>query len=148
MILRPALALRSAVSQVKIVPAGDGVSYGLIRVVERDTFVATVPIGYADGVPRRLSAVGGEVLIGGRRRRLLGRITMDQLLVDCGPADAKVPCDVIPGDEVVLIGSQGAASVGAWEWATRLDTIAYEITCGVSRRVPRRFLDTEVPTHG
>ena len=100
--------------------------------------VATVPIGYADGVPRRLSSVGGEVLIGGRRRPLAGRVTMDQILIDCGSPDPMSDA-VTRGSEVVLIGSQGDESISAWEWAARLDTIAYEVVCGISLRVPRRY---------
>jgi alanine racemase len=90
-----------------------------------------VPIGYADGVPRRLHAVGGEVLIGGRRRPIVGAITMDQLMVDCGDDD------VLVGDDVVLIGRQGDITISAVDWADRLDTIGYEIVCGISARVPR-----------
>jgi len=131
--LQPALRLVARVSHVQVVPAGDAVSYGLRRPVERDTVVATVPIGYADGVPRRLFDVGAEVLVGGARRPLAGVVTMDQLLVDCGTAT------VVPGDEVVLIGEQGDERIGAEEWAERLGTIAYEIVCGISARVPRTY---------
>jgi alanine racemase len=101
--------------------------------------VATVPIGYADGVPRRLSSVGAEVLIGGVRYPMAGRITMDQLLVDCGPPDG-TGGTVAPGDEVVLLGRQAGEEISAWDWAVRLDTIAYEVTCGIGPRVPRRYL--------
>ncbi len=135
--LRPALSLRARVSFVKTVRAGSHISYGWRHTFERDTTVATVPIGYADGVPRRLSATGGEVLIGGRRRPIVGVVTMDQLMVDCGPVDP-----VQPGDEVVLIGTQdgpdGRQRIRAEEWADRLGTIGYEIVCGISGRVPRR----------
>lgn len=131
--LRPALSLKARVSMVKTVPAGSGVSYGWRTMLDRDTVVATVPIGYADGVPRRLSLTGGEVLISGRRRRILGVVTMDQLMVDCGD-DA-----VAVGDEVVLLGRQGAESIRAEDWAERLGTIPYEIVCGISARVPRRW---------
>jgi len=135
--LRPALSLRARVSLVKTVRAGSRISYGLRHTFDRDTTVATVPIGYADGVPRRLSAVGGEVLIGGRRRPIVGVVTMDQLMVDCGP-DASVA----RGDEVVLIGSQdgpeGEEQIRAEDWADALDTIGYEIVCGIGPRVPRR----------
>ena len=131
--LEPAMRLVARVSHVQTVPAGDAVSYGLRRAVERDTVIATVPIGYADGVPRRLFDVGGQVLVGGRRRPLAGVVTMDQLLVDCG-TDA-----VERGDEVVLLGAQGDERVGAKEWAERLGTISYEIVCGISMRVPRRY---------
>ena len=95
------------------------------------TTVATVPIGYADGVPRRLFETGGEVLIGGRRRPIVGVVTMDQLMVDVGDDPVAV------GDEVVLIGEQGGERVSAEEWADRLGTIGYEIVCGVSRRIAR-----------
>ena len=96
--------------------------------------IATVPIGYADGVRRRLSDVGGEVLIRGRRRPIAGTVTMDQILVDCGD-----DTDVVPGDEVVLIGSQGPEQITAEDWASRLDTIGYEIVCGIGPRVQRRY---------
>jgi alanine racemase len=132
--LRPALSLRSTLSYVRRVPAGDGVSYGLRHVLARASNVATVPIGYADGVARRLSETGGEVLVRGRRRPIVGVVTMDQLMVDCGD-DA-----VERGDEVVLIGEQGPERVSADEWAQRLGTIAYEIVCGVGPRVPRRYV--------
>ena len=82
--LRPALRLRSEVALVKRVAAGEGISYGLHHTFDRDTTVATVPIGYADGVRRRLGLLGQEVLIGGRRRPMVGVVTMDQLMVDCG----------------------------------------------------------------
>jgi alanine racemase len=132
--LRPAMALKARVTYVKEVAAGERLSYGLHYRLDRASVVATVPIGYADGVPRRLADNGAEVLIGGRRRPIAGSVTMDQITVDCGD-DASVAV----GDEVVLIGSQGAEAIGAWEWAERLDTIAYEVTCGVSARVPRVY---------
>ena len=119
---------------VKRVPAGEGISYGLRHRTERETTVATVPIGYADGVPRRLGLAGGCVLVGGRRRPILGVVTMDQLMVDCGDDPVEV------GDEVVLLGRQGDQEVTAEEWAGRLDTIAYEIVCGIGPRVPRTYV--------
>jgi alanine racemase len=131
--LRPALSLGAEVSMVKRVPAGEGISYGLRHRIERETTVATVPIGYADGVPRRLGLSGGCVLIGGRRRPILGVVTMDQLMVDCGDDPVAV------GDEVVLIGRQGDDEVSAEEWASWLDTIAYEVVCGIGPRVPRFY---------
>jgi alanine racemase len=129
--LVPALALKARVSFVKRVAAGDGVSYGLRHRVAGDTTVATVPIGYADGVPRRLFASGGEVLVGGVRRPIIGVVTMDQLMVDCGDDSVEV------GDEVVLLGDQGEQRITAEEWADRLGTIGYEIVCGISARVER-----------
>ena len=132
--LRPALSLRARVSYVRDVAAGEAVSYGLRRPLGRAARVATVPVGYADGVPWRLGVEGGDVLIGGRRRPLAGSVTMDQIMVDCGD-DA----GVLPGDEVVLIGRQGAEQVTAWEWATKVGTIAYEVLCGIGPRVPKVY---------
>jgi len=134
--LRPALSLHARVSAVKTVAAGEGVSYGLRHVFDRDTVVATLPIGYADGVPRRLFGTGGEVLIHGTRRPIVGVVTMDQLMIDCGDTPVAV------GDEVVLIGAQigaaGCDAIPAEEWAARLGTIGYEIVCGISKRITRR----------
>ncbi|HJV08589.1 MAG TPA: alanine racemase, partial [Acidimicrobiales bacterium] len=132
--LRPALSLRARVSYVREVAAGEAVSYGLRRPLERTARVATVPVGYADGVPWRLGVEGGEVLIGGRRRPIAGSVTMDQLMVDCGD-DA----GVLPGDEVVLIGRQGTQQITAWDWATKVGTIAYEVLCGIGPRVPKIY---------
>jgi alanine racemase len=123
------------VSFVKRVAAGERISYGLRHRFAAESTVATLPLGYADGVPRRLSSTGGAVLIGGRRRPIVGVVTMDQLMVDCGD-DA-----VAAGDEAVLIGRQGSEQITADEWADRLGTIAYEITCGISARVPRSHVD-------
>ncbi len=133
--LRVALSLRARVSFVKRVAGGEAVSYGLRRPLSRRSTVATVPVGYADGVPWRLGASGGEVLIGGRRRPLAGAVTMDQILVDCGDDSG-----VRPGDEVVLLGRQGTEQVTAWDWASLTGTIAYEILCGISPRVPRVYV--------
>jgi len=132
--LRPALRLVSQVSQVKSVAAGEALSYGQRYRLERDSVVATVPIGYADGVRRALGDLGGEVLIAGRRRLIAGTVTMDQITVDCGD-DHRVR----PGDEVVLIGRQGDDEITVTEWAERLGTIGYEIVCGIGPRVRRRY---------
>ncbi len=129
--LRPVLSLRARISRVQRIAAGEGVSYGHRFVATRDTTIATIPIGYADGVPRRLWSQGGEVLVGGRRRPITGVVTMDQLMIDCGDDEVRV------GDEAVLIGRQGDESIRAEEWARALDTIGYEITCGIGSRVPR-----------
>jgi alanine racemase len=131
--LRPALRLVSRVSFVKVVPRGSALSYGRRYTVDQPSVIATVPIGYADGVRRSLSAAGGEVLVGGRRRPIAGTVTMDQMLVDCGDDQA-----VAVGDEVVLIGAQGDDEVTATECAERLGTIGYEVVCGIGPRVPRR----------
>ena len=133
--LRPAMALKARVSYVKRVRAGEPISYGLHHVCQQPTVVATVPIGYYDGVPRRLGLVGGEVLLGGRRCPILGAVTMDQLMIDCGDDSS-----VHVRDEVVLFGEQSGEVISAWDWAERLDTIAYEIVCGIAiNRVPRRY---------
>jgi len=132
--LRPVMSLKAAVSYVKQVPAGERISYGLTYRLEKDSVVATVPLGYADGVTRSLGAAGGQVLIRGRRLPIAGTVTMDQILVDCGTGS-----DVEPGDEAVLIGSQGAETIGAWDWAAATGTIPYEVVCGISGRVPRVY---------
>ncbi len=132
--LQPALTLAAQVSHTKTVEAGERLSYGLRYRVATRTVVATVPLGYADGVTRLLSSTGGQVLIGGRRHPIAGTVTMDQILVDCGP-DA----DVATGDVAVLLGRQGDEEITAWEWAERVDSIAYEVVCGVSSRVPRVY---------
>ena len=154
--IRHALRLVSEVSHVKVLPKGERLSYGLRYRLAQDSVIATVPIGYADGVPRRLSSTGGEVLIGGRRWPIAGRVTMDQVLIDCGPPPIAPPITMdgtatdsgsaMPrvGDQVVLLGGQNDGFVSAWEWAMCLDTIAYEVTCGISGRVPRRYSRREV----
>jgi alanine racemase len=132
--LRPAMAVKARVSHVKRLPAGARLSYGLRYTMPREGTVATVPVGYADGVPRALSATGGEVLLRGRRHPIAGTVTMDQLMVDVGDAAVEV------GDEVVLLGRDGDAEITADEWADRLGTIGYEIVCGIGRRVPRTYV--------
>ncbi len=130
--LRPVLSLRSRVALLRERQAGEGVSYGQRYRLPGPSWVATVPIGYADGVPRRLFDAGMEVLIRGSRRRLAGSVTMDQILVDCGPDS-----DVRQGDEVVLIGSQGSQRITSQDWANALGTISYEVLCAIGPRVPR-----------
>jgi alanine racemase len=133
--LCPVLSVKARVSFVKRVPAGAALSYGLRYRVERPVNIATVPIGYGDGVPRNLSEAGGEVLVRGRRRRIAGTVTMDQLMVDLGDDNIEA------GEEVVLIGRQGDEEVTASEWAARLQTIPYEIVCNIGPRVPRRMVE-------
>ena len=130
--LRPALSLRARVGHLTSVETGGGVSYGHRHRCSGPTTVATVPIGYADGVRWGLGCGRGDVLIGGRRYPIAGRVTMDQLMVDLGDDHL-----VMVGDEVVLLGCQGAEMIGAWEWADRLGTIPYEILCGIGPRVRR-----------
>ena len=130
--LRPALSLHARVSFVKRVAAGQRISYGLRHAFASDTTVATLPLGYADGVPRGLFAAGGSVLLGGRRRPIVGVVTMDQIMIDCGDDDVAI------GDHAVLIGRQGDEMITAEEWADSLGTIGYEIVCGFSSRLERR----------
>ena len=132
--LVPVLSLRARVAHVKELPAGSRVSYGLRYELGRVGRIATVPVGYADGVPRNLGLVGGEVLVRGRRFPVAGTVTMDQLMVDVGAAPVEV------GDDVVLLGRQGDEEITAGEWARRLGTIAYEIVTGIGPRVPRRYV--------
>jgi alanine racemase len=132
--LTPALSLKAEVTMVRRLAAGERPSYGRRRPLPADSVVVTVPLGYADGVVRALGHAGGEVLVVGRRRPLAGTVTMDQLMVDCGP-DAVVEV----GDEVVLLGRQGAEAITADDWARLLGTISYEVLCGVGPRVDRRY---------
>ena len=131
--LEPVMALKAKVSHVQVLDAGEAVSYGLRRPLAVRSTIATVPLGYADGVRRALWE-RGEVLIGGKRRKFAGVVTMDQVLIDCGDDSVRI------GDEVVLLGRQGAEEVSANEWARLLGTIGYEVTCGISARVPRTYL--------
>jgi len=132
--LRPALTLSARITHVQRLAGGERLGYGLRHTVGRGgATVAVVALGYGDGVPRRLGAVGGEVLVRGRRHRVAGTVSMDQMTLDCGDAPVEV------GDEVVLIGRQGDDEVTATEWAERLGTVAYEVVCGIGARVPRRY---------
>jgi alanine racemase len=131
--LEPVMSLKAKVSHVQVLEAGQAVSYGLRRPLTSRSTIATVPIGYADGVRRALWE-RGEVVIGGKRRPFAGMVTMDQVMVDCGNDVVRI------GDEVVLLGSQGSERVPANEWANLLGTIGYEVTCGISARVPRIYL--------
>ena len=131
--LEPVLRLRTEVSHVRRVRASEGVSYGLRTVLERDTTVATLPLGYADGISRRAWQTEARVLVGGRRRRILGVVTMDQMMVDCADDTVQV------GDEAVIIGTQGTEQITAEDWARALDTITYEVVCDISSRVPRTY---------
>jgi alanine racemase len=132
--LEPALELRSYVAEVKPCRAGESAGYGRRFVAERDTWLGTIPIGYADGVRRGLTN-NADVLVDGRRVPLVGAVSMDNVTVDLGPAADEPP---LRGAPAVLLGAQGGERVLAEELARRLDTINYEVTCGISARVPRR----------
>jgi alanine racemase len=128
--LRPVMRLEGAVAAVRRVPAGTGVSYGYTHRTEHDTTLALVPLGYADGVPRAASS-RAEVSINGRRCPVVGRIAMDQFLVDVGEGAVRV------GDRVVLWGDPVDGVPSAEDWAAAADTIGYEIVTRVGPRVPR-----------
>ncbi|WP_300017236.1 alanine racemase [Pseudonocardia sp.] len=132
--LRPAMTLRARVALVKRVPAGEGVSYGHEWTTSEETTLALLPIGYADGVPRRLNAGGRmRVLLGGRVLPVVGRVCMDQVVVDCGPG-----ADVAVGEHAVLFGPGDRGEPTAQDWADELGTIHYEVATGVhGRRVTR-----------
>nr|WSX50258.1 alanine racemase [Streptomyces sp. NBC_00974] len=131
--LRPAMALKASVALVKEVPAGHGVSYGHHYVTERETRLALIPAGYADGVPRHASG-RGPVLLGGRTRYVAGRVAMDQFVVDIGPDDG-----VLAGDEAVIFGDAERGEPSAEDWARAAQTIAYEIVTRIGARVPRVY---------
>ncbi len=131
--LRPAMRLTSAVSLVRRLAKGEAISYGLTWAPDEDTTIANIPIGYGDGFARVLSNKG-DVLIGNKRRRIAGRVTMDTIMASCESDDVGV------GDEVVLIGSQGGEEITATEIADNIGTINYEVVCSVGPRVPRRYI--------
>lgn len=142
-ILVPALTLKSEVTMTRRVGAGEGVSYGLRHRLTEGGQLAVVPLGYADGIDRRLGLVGGEVLIGGHRHPIRGVVTMDQLVVEIVPG-----VEVRPGDEVVLLGRQGNETISAADWAELLGTIPYEILCRFGARVPRQVPSSELSGDG
>ncbi len=133
--LRPAMTLRARVALLKPVAAGASVSYGHVWTAPHDTTVALLPLGYADGVPRGLST-RFEVLLGGRRRPVVGRVCMDQVVVDCGPGGG----GVAEGDTAVLFGPGRDGEPLAQEWADTLGTIHYEVVTGVRGRVRRTYV--------
>jgi alanine racemase len=129
--LRPAMTLQTRLAAVRSVGAGQGVSYGHTYVTERPTVLGLVPAGYADGVPRHASN-RAEVLVGGRRRPVVGRVCMDQLVVDLGDDDAQ------PGSPVVLFGPGTSGEPTAQDWADAAQTISYEIVTRLGGRTVRR----------
>lgn len=131
--LKPVLQLKAKVTQVKTIPTGEGVSYGRKFIAQKDTKVAVVGIGYADGVPRNLSN-RLQAIVCGKLVSQIGSITMDQLMLE---VDA-IP-DLQPGEVVTLIGEQNNLKITADEWANKLDTISWEILCGFKHRLPRIF---------
>lgn len=133
--LRPVLTLKTRLSLVRDLPDGHGVSYGRTFVTRHPTRVGTLAMGYADGYPRHLSNVGAEVLVRGRRCPVLGRVTMDQTMIDVSALAA-----VEAGEEAVLIGQQGDEEILAGELAVKSGTIPWEIFTGLTARVARHYL--------
>jgi alanine racemase len=131
--LRPAVALRARLARAYWLPAGASIGYNRTRILDQPRRVGLVPVGYADGLPRAHSN-RGAVLVGGRRAPLLGRVSMDQCVVDL----TEHP-DAQPGDEVTLFGQQDGSSIGLDEYAAWGDTIAHEALCRIGPRVPRRY---------
>ena len=131
--MKPVMELISTVSMVKTVKKGSDIGYGRTFTANGDMRIATVAAGYADGFPRLLSNKG-EVLINGRRCRIVGNVCMDQFMADVTGLDVK------PGDSVTLIGQSGSAEITADDIADLCHTIGYEITCGITKRVPRVIL--------
>lgn len=136
--LRPVMRVCARISRVFSVPAGTGVSYGCIWTAPRDSVLATLPLGYADGVPRLLSN-RGHVLIAGRRAPIVGRVCMDQFMVDVTEIVAEHPLS--PGDEAVFMGSQGEESISAEEIASQAETVHYELFCHLGSRLPRYYIN-------
>ena len=139
--LRPALRWLSRVSHVKVLPAGREISYGGTYVTKADTVVATIPVGYADGYRRNLSG-RFYVLIRGKKAPILGRICMDQMMVDA----TAIP-GVQVGDQVTLVGTDGDETITMEEISARADSFNYEFVCGISRRVPRLYVQDGKTTH-
>jgi alanine racemase len=133
--LRPAMSLHARVTQVKTVRSGQSVGYGRTWLAERDTRVAAIAAGYADGVQRAQSNCG-SVLVGGHRCPIIGRVSMDQLTADVSLVEG-----VRAGDEAVIFGRQGGGWLGADDVASAAGTISYEVLCAVSARVPRLRVD-------
>ncbi len=136
--LHPALQVKARLTQVKRIPAGTGVSYGHRFVSDREMTIAVIGIGYADGIPRRLSNQM-EVLIRGQRIQQIGSITMDQIMVDV----SNLP-DIQEGEVVTVLGRDQLQSISADDWAEKLDTISWEILCGFKNRLPRVIVDQAV----
>jgi alanine racemase len=142
--LRPALSWRARVAQVRDLPAGAGISYGRSFVTAAPTRVATVAVGYGDGYPRSLSGAAAEVLVAGRRCPLLGRVTMDMIMVDV----TALPNPPRPGEIVTLLGPDGDEAIDATEIAAKAGTIPWEVLTGIAPRVKRLVRTAPEPRRG
>lgn len=134
--LRQAISWRSQVAFVKRIPAGDSVGYGRTWIAPTDRWIATVPVGYADGFSR-LNSNRGRMLVAGRSHPVVGRVCMDQTMLDLGAAHPDDPPPARVGDEVVLLGRQGDEQISTDELAELMGTISYEVTCLIGPRVAR-----------
>lgn len=128
--LYPVMSVISKVGSVKIVNKGESISYGRKYFTKRTTKIVTIPMGYADGFSRNLTNKA-QAIIKGKLYNQVGTVTMDRIMIDVGMDNIKV------GDDVILIGKNGKLAIDAWDWSEKLNTIPYEITCGISKRVPR-----------
>jgi alanine racemase len=131
--LKPIMTLKTKIHFLKSVPSGAKISYGGTYVTQRESLIATLPIGYADGYNRLLSN-RGEVLIHGKRAPLVGVVCMDFIMVDV----TSIP-GVSIGDEVILMGKQGKEEISAEEIAEKVNSISYEVLCSIGKRVPRVY---------
>jgi alanine racemase len=128
------MSLKSRIVNVKTARAGSTVSYGRTHRLDKDTRVASVAVGYGHGLSRALSD-RGSFLVRGKRLPIIGRVTMDVTLIDASAVDAKV------GDEVVIFGRQGGSEISVYEVAAACETIPYDVTCGIGKRVPRVYIE-------
>ena len=138
--IAPCLSLKSKVSYFKVVAAGEGISYGHLYRTSKQTRVVTVPIGYGDGYSRSLSNLA-PLLIRGQRYQIAGAVCMDQFMVDVGSSEVYV------GDEVTLIGAQGAQVIRLEEIATLSQSITHEVLCALSDRLPRMYTEMNSKTN-
>jgi alanine racemase len=134
-LLKPVMTWKTRIGLVRDMPKGASISYGRTFITSKPMRVATLTAGYADGYPRHLSNVGAAMLVGGKRCALLGRVTMDLMMIDVSEIE-----DVDAGDEVVLMGHQGNEEVSCAELAERAKTITWEITTRIGARVRRVFV--------
>ena len=138
--LIPAMELRTKIVNLKTVPAGCGVSYGHTFVTHRETRIATIPVGYADGYPRALSSKG-RVIVNGQFAPIIGRVCMDQFMIDITDIEGELNIE----DEVILMGSDNGCTISAEEIGDMSASFNYEFVCGVARRVPRIYFKDGKP---
>jgi len=131
--LKPVMSIESKVASVKEFPEGESVSYSRLYFTDKKTKIISVPMGYADGYNRNFTNKT-ECIIKGKKYKQAGRVTMDRIMFDVGLDNIKV------GDDVILLGSSGKLKIDAWDFSKIINTIPYEITCNISKRVPREYL--------